>query len=144
MTVVKFMRRSEAAVLPKYKTPGSAGADLYSAEFVDIPPGKVKTVDLGFSVSIPRGYEIQVRPRSGLAAMSRITVLNTPGTVDSDYRGPMKVILANFGDQTYYVSKGDRIAQMVLARVDQAAFDEVEKLDTTERGEGGFGSTGRS
>lgn len=144
MTLVKFMRRSQDAVLPAYKTPGSAGADLYSVEDIEIPAGQVKMVDLGFSVAIPEGYEIQVRPRSGLAAEHRVTVLNTPGTVDSDYRGPMKVILANFGEGTFYISRGDRIAQMVLSRVDQATFDVVEELDATERGEGGFGSTGRS
>lgn len=144
MIYVSFMKRHPDAVIPKYQTQGSAGADLCAVENVDIPAGQVRMVDLGFSVAIPVGYEIQVRPRSGLAIKHSITVLNTPGTVDSDYRGPMKVILANFGSKTFYVNKGDRIAQMVLNQIEQVQFETVDELDETARGKGGFGSTGRN
>ena len=144
MVMIKIKKFHPDAVVPEYKTVGSAGADLVSVHDLDIQPGKVGIVSLGFSVSLPSGYEIQVRPRSGLAAVHAITVLNAPGTVDSDYRGPMSVLLINHGNQVFHVSKGDRVAQMILAEVCQARFEEVEVLDETERGEGGFGSTGRS
>lgn len=144
MVMIKIKKFHPDAVVPEYKTVGSAGADLVSVHDLDIQPGKVGIVSLGFSVSLPSGYEIQVRPRSGLAAVHAITVLNAPGTVDSDYRGPMSVLLINHGNQVFHVSKGDRVAQMILAEVCQARFEEVEVLDETERGKGGFGSTGRS
>lgn len=140
---VKFKRLHPEAVVPEYQTPGSAGADLHSVENVGLAPGQTRLVDLGFSVSIPQGYEIQVRARSGLAIKHGVTILNSPGTVDSDYRGPMRVILSNFGPKTFFVNKGDRIAQMVLAKVSRAVFTVVNELDSTARGEGGFGSTGR-
>lgn len=144
MTVeVLFKKLHPDAVIPQYKTAGSAGADMYSVEDVDIEPGEVRAVRLGFAVAIPQGYEIQVRPRSGLALEHNITVMNSPGTVDSDYRGEMKVILANLGDIDFLVRKGDRIAQCVIAAVPTARFCEVDKLDETSRGSGGFGSTGR-
>jgi len=144
MPIVGIQKLHPDAVIPEYKTTGSAGADLVSIQDVDIQPGKVGVVSLGFSVSFISGYEIQIRPRSGLAANYAVTVVNSPGTVDSDYRGPMKVLLINHGDKVFRVSKGDRVAQMVLSPVCRAEFEELETLDETERGEGGFGSTGRN
>ena len=144
MQTVKIQRLHPDAVIPEYKTPGSAGADLVSIHNLDIEPGKVEMVDLGFSVAIPLGYEIQIRPRSGLAANHAVTVINTPGTVDSDYRGTMKVLLINHGDKVFKGSKGDRIGQMILNEICQAHFEELGSLDETERGEGGFGSTGNN
>ena len=144
MPAIKFLRLQPDAVLPEYRTKGASGADVFSVENIDIPPGQVRAVDLGFAVSIPTGYEIQIRPRSGLALNHSITVLNTPGTVDSDYRGPMKVILVNLGEKTFFVNKGDRIAQLVVNAVHEGYFIEVSKLDETARGTGGFGSTGRN
>lgn len=144
MPAVKIQKLHPDAVIPEYKTLGSAGADLVSIHDLDIEPGKVGVVSLGFSVSFLPGYEIQIRPRSGLAANYAVTVVNTPGTVDSDYRGPMKVLLINHGDKVFSVRKGDRVAQMVLNEICRAHFEEIEELDTTERGEGGFGSTGRN
>jgi dUTP pyrophosphatase len=144
MHTVKIQKLHPDAVVPKYQTLGSAGADLVSIHDLDIQPGKVGVVSLGFSVSFPPGYEIQIRPRSGLAANHAVTVVNTPGTVDSDYRGPMKVLLINHGDKLFRISKGDRVAQMVLNEVCKAYFEEIEMLDETSRGEGGFGSTGRN
>jgi len=144
MPAIKFLRLHPDAVLPEYKTEGASGADVSAIETIDILPGQVRAVNLGFAVSIPIGYEIQVRPRSGLALNHSITVLNTPGTVDSDYRGPMKVILANLGEKTFFVNKGDRIAQLVVNKVYQSAFIEVSSLGKTARSTGGFGSTGRN
>lgn len=144
MPAIKFLRLQPDAVLPEYKTEGASGADVSAIETIDIPPGQVRAVNLGFAVSIPAGYEIQVRPRSGLALNHSVTVLNAPGTVDSDYRGPMKVILANLGKQTFFVNKGDRIAQLVVNRVYQSDFIEVSSLGETARSTGGFGSTGRN
>lgn len=128
--------------LPAYATSGAAGMDVLSAETVSISPGARHAVATGLSVAIPEGYEIQVRPRSGLALKHGITVPNTPGTIDSDYRGELKVILINHGDDSFAIARGDRIAQLVLAPVVQASWSEVEELDETVRGEGGFGSTG--
>lgn len=141
--VIEYKKLRPDAFLPEIKTAGSSGADVRAVERVDLAPGEFKMVDLGFSVAIPEGYEIQVRPRSGLAAKHGVTVLNTPGTIDSDYRGPMKVILINHGPKTFSVNPGDRIAQLVLARVARARYEEVIDLNETVRGEGGFGSTGR-
>ena len=140
---IKIQKLHPDAVVPEYKTLGSSGADLVAVHDLDIPSGKVGVVDLGFSVSFPFGYEIQIRPRSGLAAKFAVTVVNTPGTVDSDYRGPMKVLLINHGNKVFRVCKGDRVAQMVFNEVRRAHFKEIKMLDETERGEGGFGSTGR-
>ncbi|MCZ8137474.1 MAG: dUTP diphosphatase [Porphyrobacter sp.] len=128
--------------LPAYATSGAAGMDVVSAEEVTIAPGARHAVATGLALAIPQGYEIQVRPRSGLALKHGITVPNTPGTIDSDYRGELKVILINHGTEPFAIARGDRVAQLVLAPVVQAAWDEVEELDATERGEGGFGSTG--
>lgn len=130
--------------LPVYKTEGAAGADITAllSEPVVIKPFKRAIIPTGLSFSIPKGYEVQIRPRSGLAAKNGVTVLNTPGTIDSDYRGEIKVILINLGDEDFTVNNGDRIAQMVVQKVEQASFEIVDNLDETERGSGGFGSTG--
>ena len=129
--------------LPSYATPGAAGMDVVAAEGVTLAPGARHAVATGFAVAIPPGFEIQVRPRSGLALKHGITCLNTPGTIDSDYRGEVKVILANLGGEPFEIVRGERIAQLVPAPVLQARFEEVESLDDTARGAGGFGSTGR-
>ena len=131
------------AIIPKYQTAGAAGVDLCSIEDVSIGEGDKALVATGLSMAIPQGWEGQVRPRSGLAAKSALTVLNTPGTIDSDYRGEVKVILINHGHGVFHVRKGDRIAQMVFTPVAQADFAEVEDLEFTDRGAGGFGSTGK-
>jgi dUTP pyrophosphatase len=139
---VKRLPHGAGLPLPAYATSGAAGMDIVSAEAVSIAPGARHAVATGLSVAIPEGYEIQVRPRSGLALKHGITVPNTPGTIDSDYRGELKVILINLGEEPFAIARGDRVAQLVLAPVVQAAWDEVAELDATERGEGGFGSTG--
>lgn len=128
--------------LPAYATAGAAGMDVVAAEAVVLAPGARHAVATGFAMAIPPGYEVQVRPRSGLALKHGITCLNTPGTIDSDYRGEVKVILANLGDAPFTVARGDRIAQLVPAPVQHAALEEVGTLDETARGIGGFGSTG--
>ena len=132
----------EGLPLPAYATKGAAGMDVVAAEDVTIPPGRRHAVATGFRVAIPEGYEIQVRPRSGLAFKHGITVPNTPGTIDSDYRGELKVLLINHGPSDFEVKRGERIAQLVPAAVTLASFAEVEELDDTDRGAGGFGSTG--
>lgn len=129
--------------LPSYATPGAAGMDVVAAEDLDLAPGQRHAVATGFRVAIPEGYEIQVRPRSGLAFKYGITVPNTPGTIDSDYRGELKVLLINHGDAPFPVRRGERIAQIVPAAVTLATFEEVDELCVTERGSGGFGSTGQ-
>lgn len=134
----------KGAIVPEYKTAGAAGADLYA--FLNSPvtilPGKSAMIPTGLFFEIPKGYEVQIRPRSGLAAKNRVTVLNTPGTIDSDYRGEICIILINLGEKDFTVNNGDRIAQMVIAPVIQADFSIVNELSQTERGSGGFGSTG--
>ena len=131
--------------LPVYKTFGSSGMDLvaYVKNKMTIKPGKTAIISTGISLAIPNNYEIQIRPRSGLAAKKGISVLNTPGTIDSDYRGEIKVILINLGKKIFVIKSGDRIAQMVLCPVAKAKLKEVTKLPKTTRGKGGFGSTGR-
>lgn len=128
--------------VPVYASDGAAGMDVTAAEELDLAPGARHAVATGFAIAIPPGYEVQVRPRSGLALKHGITCLNSPGTIDSDYRGEVKVILANLGDKPFPIRRGDRIAQLVPASVTRAAFAEVEDLDETVRGAGGFGSTG--
>ena len=128
--------------LPAYATSGAAGMDITAAESLTLRPGKRHAVATGFAFAIPDGYEVQVRPRSGLALKHGITCLNTPGTIDSDYRGEVKVILANLGEKDFVINIGDRIAQIVVAPVTQGIMCEVEALDDTDRGTGGFGSTG--
>jgi len=139
---VKRLPHGAGLPLPAYATDGAAGMDVVSAEEVTIAPGARHAVATGLALAIPQGYEIQVRPRSGLALKHGITVPNTPGTIDSDYRGELKVILINLGHEPFAIARGDRVAQLVLAPVVQAAWDEVAELDATARGEGGFGSTG--
>ena len=130
--------------MPKYETSGSSGMDLSANIKSDIliHPGKTEIIATGIALSIPKGFEIQIRPRSGLAAKNQISVLNTPGTIDSDYRGEIKVILINLGQKTFKIVNGERIAQMVLCPIVQADLEEVEILNSTARGKGGFGSTG--
>jgi len=128
--------------LPAYATDGAAGMDVLAAEDVTLAPGARHAVATGLALAIPPGFEIQVRPRSGLALKHGITVPNTPGTIDSDYRGELKVILINHGAANFAVRRGDRIAQLVLAPVTRASWLPVDELDETARGEGGFGSTG--
>lgn len=129
--------------LPAYATTGAAGMDVVAAEDAVLAPGARAAIATGFALAIPDGYEVQVRPRSGLALKHGITCLNTPGTIDSDYRGEVKVILANLGAEPFAVRRGERIAQLVPAPVLRAEMAEVEHLDETARGAGGFGSTGR-
>ena len=133
----------EGLRLPARATEHAAGLDVVAAEDVMLRPGERHAVATGFAVAIPRGYEVQVRPRSGLALKHGITCLNTPGTIDSDYRGEVKIILANLGSEPFEVRRGERIAQLVPAPVLNAGFREVETLSETSRGVGGFGSTGR-
>lgn len=130
--------------VPAYATPGAAGMDVVSAETLTLKPGARHAVATGFAIAIPPGWEVQVRPRSGLALNHGITCLNSPGTIDSDYRGEVKVILANLGDEAFAIARGDRIAQLVPARVERADFTVVAALDPADspRGTGGFGSTG--
>jgi dUTP pyrophosphatase len=128
---------------PSYATDGAAGLDIVSAEDLTLAPGQRHAVATGFAIAIPEGYEVQVRPRSGLALKHGITCLNTPGTIDHDYRGEVKVILANLGAEPFEVKRGERIAQLVPAVVTRASFTEVAELGETSRGAGGFGSTGQ-
>ena len=139
---VKRLPHGEGLDLPAYATAGAAGMDVVSAEDVTIEPDARHAVATGLSVAIPQGYEIQVRPRSGLAFKHGITVPNTPGTIDSDYRGELKVLLINHGTEPFAIARGDRVAQLVIAPVVQATWREVDELGMTERGSGGFGSTG--
>lgn len=142
--VVRFRKKDEKVSLPSYETAGSAGADLraHISSPVTITPGERKLITTGLYPEIPAGYEIQVRPRSGLSVKKGVTVLNTPGTVDSDYRGEICVNIINLSGEPFVVNDGDRIAQAVVAPVVRALFEETDELSSTERGEGGFGSTG--
>ena len=144
MTEILIKRLSREVPLPKYETDGSSGLDIaaYIDKSIEIKPGKSEVIPTGLAVAIPKNFEIQIRPRSGLAAKNQISVLNTPGTIDADYRGELKVILINLGDKNFVVEKGLRIAQMVLCPIIKAKLKEVEKLEDTKRGSGGFGSTG--
>ena len=144
MTEILIKRLSKDVILPKYETKGSSGMDLAAniEKTIEIKPGKTAIIPTGIAISIPLNFEIQIRPRSGLAAKNQITVINTPGTVDADYRGELKVILINLGNKSFFIEKGLRIAQMVLCPIVQAKLREVNKLDNTHRGSGGFGSTG--
>ena len=140
---IQRLPHGEDLPLPAYATHGAAGMDVVAAEDLILAPGTRHAVATGFAMAIPDGYEVQVRPRSGLALKHGITCLNTPGTIDSDYRGEVKVILANLGDAPFPIARGERIAQLVPAVVQRATLDEVASLDETLRGAGGFGSTGR-
>jgi dUTP pyrophosphatase len=143
---VKRLPHGEGIALPAYETTGAAGMDLRAAVPDDAPltlrPGARDMVPTGLAMAIPHGFEVQIRPRSGLAAKAGVTCLNTPGTIDSDYRGEVKVILINLGAEDFVIRRGDRIAQMIVSPVVQGAWSEVESLDETARGAGGFGSTG--
>jgi dUTP pyrophosphatase len=142
---VRIMRVREDAQLPKYMSEGAAGMDLAASLDADvtIAPGKRALVGSGVAIALPRGYEAQVRPRSGLAYKHGVTVLNAPGTVDEDYRGEIKVLLINHSDEPFVVKNGERIAQLVIASVERVAFDVQLSLDETVRGAGGYGHTGR-
>ena len=139
---VKRLPNGAGLPLPDYASKGAAGMDICAAESVTLRIGKRLAVATGFAFAIPDGYEVQVRPRSGLALKNGVTCLNTPGTIDSDYRGEVKVILANLGEDDFQITKGDRIAQIVVAPVTHASMVEVDDIDETARGAGGFGSTG--
>lgn len=142
-----WLKHGEGLPLPQQQTTGAAGVDLAAAlgadEVVEIAPGKMAMIPTGLAIALPEGFEAQIRPRSGLAAKFGVTVLNSPGTVDADYRGEIKVMLINHGEAPFAVRRGERIAQMVVAPVSMVTFRQVEGLDETERGEGGHGSTGR-
>jgi dUTP pyrophosphatase len=140
--LVKRLPHFEGLELPEYATEGAAGMDVLAAEDVTLLPGARHAVATGLALAIPPGYEIQVRPRSGLALKHGISVPNSPGPIDSDYRGELKVILFNHGADAFSIRRGDRIAQLVLAPVVRASWLKVDELDETSRGEGGFGSTG--
>ena len=144
MTKILIKRLSKNIPLPKYETEGSSGMDLAAniEQAIEIKPGKSVIIPTCLALSIPKNYEIQIRPRSGLAAKNQISVLNTPGTIDADYRGELKVILINLSDKIFKIEKGLRIAQIVLCPVIKAKFKEVDSLEETKRGSGGFGSTG--
>jgi deoxyuridine 5''-triphosphate nucleotidohydrolase (dut) len=145
MVKILFKKLNSKVKLPKYKTDGSSGMDLmaFINKPISIMPQKSELIPTGISIAIPENTEVQIRPRSGLAAKNYISVLNTPGTIDSDYRGELKVILYNYGTKEFIVNNEDRIAQMVLVPVIKATFEEVEQLPDTIRGDGGFGSTGK-
>tara|TARA_B100000959_G_C14400365_1_gene386010 strand:+ start:39 stop:476 length:438 start_codon:yes stop_codon:yes gene_type:complete len=145
MVKVLIKKLDPAAELPTYKTTGSSGMDLmaFIKQPIKLPPKSSCLVPTGFSVAFPKEYEIQIRPRSGLAAKNNISVLNTPGTIDSDYRGEIKIILFNHGNKEFIINNKDRIAQMILAPVQKMDLEEVKNLPDTLRGKGGFGSTGK-
>lgn len=143
MIRVKVVRLDKSLPLPKYANEGDAGMDLYSAEESVLEPSEFRVLSTGIKIELPVGYEAQIRPRSGFAANEGISVLNSPGTIDSNYRGVIKVVLVNHGKKPFEVKKGDRIAQMVFKKVEKAELKEVEFLSETNRGEKGFGSTGK-
>ena len=145
MVRVLIKRLSPSVQLPSYKTNGASGMDLmaFIEQPIKLEPGKSCLVPTGLSVAFPEEYEIQIRPRSGLAAKNNITVLNTPGTIDSDYRGELKIILFNHGNENFLINNSDRIAQMILTPVIKMELHETDELPKTVRGEGGFGSTGK-
>lgn len=143
--IVKIVRENDKIELPKYETSGAAGMDVRANITEPIVLGSLERtlVPTGLKIAIPEGYEVQVRPRSGLALKHGITLLNTPGTIDSDYRGELKMIIANMGKDAYTINPGERIGQLVLNKVEQIEWEVVETLDETERGAGGFGHTGK-
>ena len=144
MKKILIKRTSKNVSLPKYETSGSSGMDIsaFIENNIEIKPGEKSIISTGFHLSIPKGFEVQIRPRSGLAAKKSISVLNTPGTIDADYRGEIKVILINLGKEKFIVENGMRIAQMVVCPIVQAEFEEVNELSITDRGSSGFESTG--
>tara|TARA_B100001094_G_scaffold265188_1_gene267558 strand:+ start:617 stop:1057 length:441 start_codon:yes stop_codon:yes gene_type:complete len=144
MIKILIKRLSKSISLPKYETNGSSGMDLAAniEQDIEIKPGKTAIIPTGLAISIPKDFEVQIRPRSGLAAKNQVSVLNTPGTIDADYRGELKVILINLSEKSFKIEKGLRIAQMVVCPVIKAFWKEVDVLEETERGLSGFGSTG--
>ena len=144
MTKIQIKKLSPTAIIPQYETSGASGLDL-AADIktnISLKPGDQTLVSTGLAIAIPQGFEVQIRPRSGLAAKKGITVLNTPGTIDADYRGEIKIILINHSKENFVIKNGERIAQMVVCPVIQAKLEVVEELNNTDRGSGGFGSTG--
>lgn len=141
---IKKLESAEDLPLPRFMTHGAAGMDLYAnvTEELVIAPGAIKLVPTGISIAVPEGYEAQIRPRSGLAIKHGISLVNTPGTIDSDYRGEISIIMINFGEKPFMIKRGDRIAQMVINKIEIPDIIEVKELDHTNRGSGGFGSTG--
>lgn len=139
---VRVKKIHKDAKIPSYAHLGDSGMDLYSVEGATIEPGERKMVGTGLRISVPKGFEAQIRPKSGLAANFGVTVLNTPGTIDSSYRGEIRIIVVNLGKEAYKVEKGKKIAQMVIAKVEEAEVEETDELDETTRNNGGFGSTG--
>ena len=140
---LKIKKLNREAIIPAYQTSLAAGFDLHSIQDCVIKPMERKLIKTGLAFEIEEGYEVQIRPRSGLAFKYGVSVLNSPGTIDADYRGEIMVLLINLGNEEFEIKKGDRIAQAVVAPVIQAEFEEVDKLSDTERGKGGFGSTGK-
>src|SRR3989338_3275263 len=140
--IVKIKKTRPEARIPDYANKHDAGVDLYSCESLEIKPGERALVPTGIKIAVPEGFEAQVRPKSGLALNHGITMLNTPGTIDAGYRGEIAVIVINHGREKFVVEKGKKIAQMVFNKIEKVHFEEVEELDNTSRGEGGFGSTG--
>ncbi|MBV8366956.1 MAG: dUTP diphosphatase [Candidatus Eremiobacteraeota bacterium] len=141
---IQLLPEGQGLPLPSYMTPGSAGCDLYAAinDAITLQPGQRSLIPAGFCMALPAGFEAQIRPRSGLAMKYGVTCLNSPGTIDADYRGPVCVLLVNHGQEPFTVQRGDRIAQMVVLQVERAEFDLADALDSTVRATGGFGSTG--
>lgn len=142
-TNIKIKKLTESAVIPEYATKGAAGFDFRSIEDTSLAPYSFRKVSTGLAIQLPNGYELQIRPRSGLAFKNGITILNSPGTIDSDYTGEIGVLLYNTTAKKVFIEKGDRIAQGIISKHETASFTLVEELETTERGEGGFGSTGK-
>ncbi|MFH1637802.1 MAG: dUTP diphosphatase [Candidatus Woesearchaeota archaeon] len=142
MVKVKIHKMSDKAVLPQYQTDESAGVDLHAAESCIVKKGERRLISTGLRFALPKGYEGHVRPRSGLAVKHGISVLNTPGTLDSDYRGELMVLLINHGEKDFKVEQGDRIAQLILTKYEKMELEEDDNLEDTKRGKGGFGSTG--
>ena len=139
---LKVLPHGEGLEMPRYETDGAAGMDVRAAGEAHLAPGETALVPTGFAIAVPHGWEAQLRPRSGLALKNGLTLLNSPATIDADYRGEVKVILTNLGKSDFPIARGDRIAQMVIARAPQAKLEIVAELDDTSRGAGGFGSTG--
>ncbi|MDT8420574.1 MAG: dUTP diphosphatase [Desulfuromonadales bacterium] len=144
--VVQIKRLHPDAIIPRYMTELAAGLDIHALppETIELQPGERCLVPTGIAMAIPPGFEVQVRPRSGLAVKHGVTLLNTPGTIDADYRGEIRIIMINLGQEAFYVARGDRIAQLIVAPVCQATLEEVQTLPETARGSGGFGHTGRA
>ncbi|MEO0293119.1 MAG: dUTP diphosphatase [candidate division WOR-3 bacterium] len=138
---INIKRLDEGIPLPEYQTEGSSGLDLYASEDCILPPGEFRTIPTGIALEIPSGYEGEIRARSGLASKFGIGILNSPGTIDSDYRGEVKVILFNFGKKDFKIKKGDRIAQLIISKVEKVKLKEVKELSQTKRDDKGFGST---